>query len=108
MPDPERFGVAEVENNQVLSIAEKPAEPKSNLAITGLYIFDGRAPVIAKSIKPSPRGELEITDIHQYYLDKGELQCSRIAGEWIDAGTFDSLLKAQIFAKEKMQNKMII
>ncbi len=109
VPDPERFGVAAVDAaGKVLSIEEKPSAPKSNLAVTGLYIFDSRVVEVAKQIQPSPRGELEITDLQRWYLEKGELHCSQVAGEWIDAGTFDSLLKAQIFAKEKMQDKMIL
>lgn len=107
--DPERFGVAEVDaSDQVLSIEEKPAAPKSNLAITGLYVFDNRVVDVAKNITPSSRGELEITDVQKWYLKQGELKVGRINGEWIDAGTFDSLLRAQIFAKEKMQDKMVI
>lgn len=109
VPDPQRFGVAEIdENNLVLSIEEKPAEPKSNLAIVGLYCFDSRVVRAAKEIQPSERGELEITDVQRWYLEQGELTVGHVHGEWIDAGTFDSLLKAQIFAKEKMQDKMII
>ena len=107
--DPERFGVAEVdESGKVLSVAEKPALPKSDLAIVGLYCFDGRVVEVAKQIKPSERGELEITDVQNWYLKQGELNSALVTGEWIDAGTFDSLLKAQLLAKEKLQDKMII
>lgn len=109
VPDPERFGVVEFdENKKVISIEEKPKEPKSNYCIPGLYIYDNRVVEAAKQVKPSERGELEITELHNWYLDKGELEVGLINGEWIDAGTFDSLLKAQNFAKEKMQDKMII
>lgn len=109
VPDPERFGVAEINNvGQVVSIEEKPTQPKSNLAITGLYVFDSRVVSVAKNVKPSERGELEITEVQKWYLNNSELSYGKIMGEWIDAGTFDSLLRAQIFAKEKMQAKMVI
>ena len=109
VPDPERFGIVEFDKNmRAISIEEKPKNPKSNYCITGLYIYDYRVVEVAKNIKPSARGEIEITDLHNWYLKKGELEVSMINGEWIDAGTFDSLLKAQNFAKEKMQNKMVI
>ncbi|MDD4412292.1 MAG: sugar phosphate nucleotidyltransferase [Patescibacteria group bacterium] len=109
VPDPERFGVAEINDaGQVVSIEEKPTQPKSNLAITGLYVFDSRVVSVAKNVKPSERGELEITEVQKWYLNNSELSYGKIMGEWIDAGTFDSLLRAQIFAKEKMQAKMVI
>jgi glucose-1-phosphate thymidylyltransferase len=107
--DPERFGIVEIDDKgKAISIEEKPKEPKSNLCITGVYAFDHRVVEIAKNIQPSARGELEITDIINWYLAKGELEVGMIKEEWIDAGTFDSLLEAQIIAKEKMQTKMII
>lgn len=107
--DPERFGIVEFDkNNKAISIEEKPKNPKSNYCVTGLYIYDSRAIQAAKNLKPSARGELEITDLNNWYLEKGELKVAMVSGEWIDAGTFDSLLRAQIFAKEKMQNKIII
>ncbi len=109
VPDPERFGVVAFDENGVAtSIEEKPENPQSNYAIPGLYIFDGRAAQIAKSVKPSPRGELEITEMHNYYLKHGELDVKTFDGEWVDAGTFDSLLAAQQLAKEKLVDKMII
>ncbi|NCF75342.1 MAG: NTP transferase domain-containing protein [Xanthomonadaceae bacterium] len=107
--DPERFGIVEFDaNNKVISIEEKPKKPKSNYCITGLYIYDSRVVEAAKSVKPSKRGELEITELHNWYLRKNELEVAMVKGEWIDAGTFDSLLKAQNLAKEKLQNKLII
>lgn len=107
--DPERFGVVEVnDKGQAISIEEKPKQPKSNLCITGLYIYDNRVVEVAKNVKPSERGELEITDLHNWYLQKGELEVAMIENEWIDAGTFDSLLEAQNLAKEKLQSQMII
>mgnify|MGYP001304294028 FL=1 len=107
--DPERFGVVEVNNKmEALSIEEKPLQPKSNLAITGLYIYDHRVINVAKKLKPSVRGELEIVDLHNWYLARHELEVSLVRGAWIDAGTFDSLLDAQILARDRLQNKLII
>lgn len=107
--DPERFGVIKLDKNlKPELIIEKPKENISDLAVTGLYVFDNRVVKIAKSIKPSERGELEITDINNWYLEKGELEVATVNGEWLDAGTFDSLLRAQNIAKEKLAGKMII
>jgi glucose-1-phosphate thymidylyltransferase len=107
--DPQRFGVVEFDKDmKAISIEEKPKEPKSNFAITGLYIYDNRVVKAAKEVKPSERGEIEITDLHNYYLEKGELDVSMVKGSWLDAGTFDSLLEAQILAKDKLQDKMLI
>lgn len=93
--DPERFGVVQLDKRgKPLKIVEKPKKHISNYAITGLYIFDKKVVDIAKELKPSKRGELEITDIQNWYLKRGELKIDIIEGEWIDTGTFDSLLKA--------------
>ncbi len=109
VPDPERFGVVEVDaSGKAVSIEEKPKQPKSNLCITGLYVYDNRVIDVASSVKPSERGELEITDLHNWYLEKGELEVAMVTNEWIDAGTFDSLLDAQNLAKTKLDSKMII
>ena len=89
-------------------IVEKPKDWVSDYAVTGLYIFDNRVVEFAKNVKPSPRGELEIVDLQNAYLEKGELEVAMINGEWIDAGTFDSLLRAQILAKEKLSDKLVI
>ncbi|MBP6989647.1 NTP transferase domain-containing protein [Candidatus Shapirobacteria bacterium] len=95
VPDPERYGVVEFgQNQEVLSIEEKPTDPKSNYAISGLYTFDSRVCEAAKNLAPSARGEYEITDLHKYYLNKGELKVKIFDGLWEDAGTFDSLLRA--------------
>jgi len=109
VPDPERFGVVEFDKDmKAISIEEKPENPKSNYCVTGLYIYDKRVVEVAKNLKSSARRETEIVDLHNWYLKKGELEVAVVQGEWIDAGTFDSLLRAQNFAKEKMQGKMII
>ncbi|MDR1205738.1 MAG: glucose-1-phosphate thymidylyltransferase RfbA [Peptococcaceae bacterium] len=106
--DPHRFGVVAFDENQrAVSIEEKPARPKSNYAVTGLYFYDGRAASFAKTLKPSVRGELEITDLNRIYLEKGLLDV-QILGRgyaWMDAGTMDSLLEASNFVQmlEKRQ-----
>ena len=100
--DPERFGVVKFdERGRAQEIKEKPKEWLSDYALTGLYIFDRRVVKAAKALKLSARGELEITDIHNFYLQKGELEVSEVNGEWIDAGTFDSLLRAQMLIAKK-------
>lgn len=102
VPDPERFGVVEFdENGKVLSIEEKPNHPKSHYAIPGMYIFDRRVATIAKTVEPSARGEIEITDIHNAYFTTGELDVRKIRGQWFDTGTFDSLMEAGRFVCEK-------
>lgn len=93
---------------KVEKIAEKPQEHLSDYAVTGLYIYDHRVIQAAKEINPSARGELEIADVNNWFLAKGELEVAMVEGEWLDAGTFDSLLKAQNFAKEKLVAKMVI
>jgi len=109
VPDPERFGVVKFdENMRAVEIQEKPKTWISDYAVTGLYIYDSRVVEIAKSVKPSERGELEITDLHSWYLQKNELEVAMVKGEWIDTGTFDSLLRAQNLAKEKLADKLII
>jgi len=102
VPDPERSGVV-VRNDEggVIKIVEKPKEYISDYAIPGLYLYDKRVVEVAKQIKPSARGELEITDLHNWYLEKGELQVLDVKGEWIDAGTFESLFKASELARKK-------
>ena len=99
--DPERFGVVEFDGEgRVLSIEEKPEQPKSHFAIPGLYIFDGTVSSVAKSLTPSARGEIEIVDIHKHYLTQGMLDVRQVKGAWFDTGTHDALLEASIYVKE--------
>lgn len=101
--DPERFGVIEFDpkTQKVISIEEKPEYPKSRFAIPGVYIFDGRATHVAKKLSLSGRGELEIVDMHRFYLDAGELDVRVLHGAYFDAGTHDSLLAASNAVREK-------
>jgi glucose-1-phosphate thymidylyltransferase len=95
--DPERYGVVEFDADQrAVSLEEKPEAPRSDWAVTGLYFYDGRAPELARSLKPSPRGELEITDLNRLYLEEGSLRVIRLGRgyAWLDTGTHDSLLEA--------------
>ena len=100
--DPQRFGVLDFDSNgKVISIEEKPTDPKSNFAVTGLYFYDNRAVEIAKTIRPSSRGELEITDVNQAYLEAGELDVQLMGRgfAWLDTGTHDSLMEAGQFVQ---------
>ncbi|WP_339268384.1 sugar phosphate nucleotidyltransferase [Paenibacillus sp. FSL K6-1330] len=99
VPDPKRFGVPELQGDQITSIEEKPQHPKSNYAVTGIYMFDHRVFEIVKSLKPSARGELEITDVNNAYIERGELTFDVLQGWWTDAGTHSSLARANELAK---------
>ncbi len=105
--DPKRFGVVEFDNGKVISIEEKPKKPKSNYAVTGLYFYDNRVIQYAKTLKPSPRGELEITDLNRLYLKDGTLNVKLLGRgfAWLDAGTADALFDASDFVRtiEKRQ-----
>ena len=91
VPDPQRFGVATLEGNKVVRIDEKPAKPASNFAVIGIYMYDSKVFDFIKSLKPSERGELEITDVNNFYIEKGIMECDVLDGWWSDAGTFESL-----------------
>jgi glucose-1-phosphate thymidylyltransferase len=106
--DPERYGVAEFDaQGRVLSLEEKPRQPKSNYAVTGLYFYDSQVVELAKSIKPSARGELEITDLNRLYLEKGQLNVELMGRgyAWLDTGTHDSLLEAGQFIATLQQRQ---
>lgn len=92
--DPHRFGVAELDGDRIVRIVEKPKQPKSNLAVTGIYMYDRQVFDIVKTLKPSERGELEITDVNNIYIRQGQLTYDVLDGWWTDAGTFESLLRA--------------
>ncbi len=105
--DPERFGVVEFdENNIAKSIEEKPKVAKSNFAVTGLYIYDNTVVQKAANLKASARGELEITDLNNLYLQEGTLDVARVSGKWLDTGTFESLYEAINLAREKEMAKV--
>lgn len=108
--DPERFGIAELDpkdKGKVISIVEKPKKPKSNLAVTGVYIYDNQVFTFIKQLKPSARGQLEITDVNNLYIKEGKLRWAKLEGFWSDAGTFDSLYRTGVYWARKNlgQNK---
>jgi glucose-1-phosphate thymidylyltransferase len=94
VPDPERFGVPVMDGERILRIEEKPRQPKSRYAVTGIYFYDHQVFEMISRLEPSDRGELEISDVNNMYLERGELEWSRLDGWWTDAGTFESLLRA--------------
>lgn len=96
--DPQRYGVAELDGDRVIGIEEKPKEPKSNLSVTGIYFYDGKVFDIIRTVKPSGRGEMEITDVNNAYIAKGEMTFGTFQGWWTDAGTFPSLALANELA----------
>lgn len=98
VPDPQRYGVADLAGNKILSIEEKPKQPKSNYCVTGIYMYDSGVFDIIKTLKPSGRGELEITDVNNAYINNLSLTFDILTGWWTDAGTFDSLQKAGTLA----------
>ncbi len=100
VPDPNRFGVAELEKDRVIGIEEKPSKPKTNWAVTGVYFYDGDVFNIIRTLKPSGRGEYEITDANNYYINKGKMTYGLFKGWWTDAGTFESLRRADRLCSE--------
>lgn len=106
VPDPHRFGVPELKGDKVVCIEEKPKDPKSNYAVTGIYMYDNKVFDIIKTLKPSDRGELEITDVNNAYIKLGEMQWDLLEGWWTDAGTFDSLRRASNLVAETGANKI--
>ncbi len=107
VPDAERFGVAEIAGDRIVSIEEKPARPKSTYAVTGIYFYDGTVFEKVKDCKPSGRGELEITDVNNLYIQEGTMTYDFLQGWWTDAGTFDSLRRATNLVAETGANKML-
>jgi glucose-1-phosphate thymidylyltransferase len=106
VPDPERFGVPELSGARVLRIEEKPATPKSEYAVIGIYMYDGEVFDIIRTLKPSGRGELEITDVNNAYIEREEMTWEKLDGWWTDAGTFESLQRASNLVAETGANKL--
>jgi glucose-1-phosphate thymidylyltransferase len=100
VPDPERFGVVRMEGDSVAEIIEKPKDPPSNLAVTGIYFYDNDVFDICRTLEPSHRGELEITDVNNHYLQRGDLTHEVLEGWWTDAGTFESLYRASTLVRD--------
>lgn len=99
--DPKRFGVAEIKNGKVIGIEEKPSKPKSNFAVTGIYMYDKQVFDVIKTLKPSGRGELEVTDVNNFYVNQGTATYEILRGYWSDAGKFESLFLASEFIRNK-------
>jgi glucose-1-phosphate thymidylyltransferase len=106
VPDPQRFGVAELEEDRIVRVEEKPKEPKSNYAVIGFYMYDGAVFDVIKTLRPSGRGELEITDVNNRYIEKGLMTWDVLEGWWTDAGTFESLLHANQLVARTGANKL--
>jgi len=104
--DADRFGVAEIRGDRVIGIEEKPKKPKSNYAVVGIYLYDASVFEKIRRLKPSGRGELEITDVNNFYIDEGKLTYEVLDGWWTDAGTFESLLRANNLVAETGANKI--
>lgn len=104
--DPQRFGVPVFENDRIIRVEEKPAEPKSPYAVIGVYMYDNRVFEIIKTLKPSGRGELEITDVNNAYIEWGDMSSDVIEGWWTDAGTFESLLRASNLVAELREKEL--
>ena len=104
--DPQRFGVPEIDGERVVQIEEKPKNPKSEFAVIGIYFYDNTVFDIIKTLKPSDRGELEITDVNNHYINRNEMSWSELDGWWTDAGTFESLLRASNMVAETGANNL--
>lgn len=104
--DPERFGVAKIEDGRITGIVEKPKDPPSRMAVTGIYLYDNDVFKICKTLEPSSRGELEITDVNNEYLRRGDLTYATLDGWWTDAGTFESLYRATKLVAEGGANRL--
>jgi glucose-1-phosphate thymidylyltransferase len=103
--DAQRFGVPEIQGDKVIRIEEKPLQPKSDYAVIGIYFYDSTVFDVIKTLVPSGRGELEITDVNNYYIDRGEMTWAELEGWWTDAGTFESLLRATNLVARKFQKR---
>ena len=106
VPDPQRFGVPELSRDQVVRIEEKPKDPRSNYAVIGIYFYDAAVFDMIKTLKPSDRGELEISDVNNLYIEKGMMTWDLLEGWWTDAGTFESLLRANQLVAQTGANKV--
>jgi len=108
VPDPQRFGVPQLDGRSVVRIEEKPQNPKSEYAVIGIYMYDGRVFDIIRTLKPSGRGELEITDVNNAYIERDEMTWDELEGWWTDAGTFESLLHASNLVAETGANNEVV
>jgi glucose-1-phosphate thymidylyltransferase len=106
VPDPQRFGVPELDGQRVLHVEEKPTAPKSDFAVIGIYFYDATVFEIIRTLKPSGRGELEITDVNNAYIERGAMTWNQLDGWWTDAGTFESLLRASNLVAESGANNL--
>ena len=106
--DPQRFGVPDIDGAKIVSIEEKPITPKSEYAVIGIYFYDSTVFDVIQTLKPSDRGELEITDVNNHYINRGEMTWAELEGWWTDAGTFESLLRASNLVAESGANKIHI
>lgn len=104
--DPQRFGVPELDGDKVLNIEEKPSNPKSDFAVIGIYFYDNTVFDVIKTLEPSDRGELEITDVNNHYIRRDEMTWNELEGWWTDAGTFESLLRASNMVADSGANKL--
>ncbi len=105
VPDANRFGAAELDGDIVIGIEEKPDVPKSSYAVTGVYMYDAKVFEVIRELKPSGRGELEITDVNNYYIEQGQMGYKVLDGYWSDAGTFESLLRAGMIVEKYREKK---